>query len=132
MCTCSIRAPLLCVLELLIDELGADVNAATPSGLSPLHLAAEYDNAGAVALLLEKGADPLVEDDVLKRTPLHLAAAYGGADTASALLDAGGEAACRTSAFGTPLKIADRRPRDRATRGVVRLLKAAAGDAASV
>ncbi|KAH8076712.1 hypothetical protein JL721_736 [Aureococcus anophagefferens] len=129
-CTCSIRKPLWCVLDLLLGDLGADPNAATKAGLTPLHLAAKYDNERGVDALLRHGAKPLAEDGAYRRTALHFAAAYAGERTVLRLLDARGgeEAACRSSAQGTPLQIASLRPLKAETRGVLRRLREALGE----
>lgn len=75
---CAVRAPLAGVLGLLVDALGVDPNAATPGGLSLLHLAAAYDNADAVVALLGRGA--VHAEDARGRTPLDLARAYAFID----------------------------------------------------
>ncbi|KAH8056214.1 hypothetical protein JL722_7516 [Aureococcus anophagefferens] len=125
-----IRKPLWCVLDLLLGDLGADPNAATKAGLTPLHLAAKYDNERGVDALLRHGAKPLAEDGAYRRTALHFAAAYAGERTVLRLLDARGgeEAACRSSAQGTPLQIASLRPLKAETRGVLRRLREALGE----
>ena len=84
MCSCAVRARLAPVLELLLDEedgLDADPNLATPSGLTPLHLAAEYDNFAAVACLIRHGADPEMREHAFDRQPLHMAASYAAPAT---------------------------------------------------
>lgn len=45
------------VVELLIER-GADVNAGSPNGSTPLMMAARYGSEDSVALLLARGADP--------------------------------------------------------------------------
>ena len=45
------------VVQLLIDR-GADLNAASPNGSTPLMMAAQYGSEDSVKLLLERGADP--------------------------------------------------------------------------
>jgi ankyrin repeat protein len=57
------------VLEVLTLE-EADVNAGDRHGLTPLHVAAERGNVGAVRHLLESGARPDVTDEYTV-TPLH-------------------------------------------------------------
>ena len=52
--------------------------AATASGLTLLHVAANHDNEAAVAVLLARGARPQAED-ASKRTPLDLAVAHARA-----------------------------------------------------
>ena len=67
----------------LVDELGADVNEASPSavwtvladlraGATPLMAAASADDPDTVAFLLEKGADPAATDSA-GNTALHYA-----------------------------------------------------------
>jgi len=89
MCSCAVRARLAPVLELLLDEedgLDADPNLATPSGLTPLHLAAEYDNFAAVACLIRHGADPKMREHAFDRRPLHMAASYAAPATVMLLV----------------------------------------------
>ena len=89
MCSCAVRARLAPVLELLLDEedgLDADPNLATPSGLTPLHLAAEYDNFAAVACLIRHGADPEMREHAFDRQPLHMAASYAAPATVMLLV----------------------------------------------
>ncbi len=42
----------------LLLEKGADVNAASPNGSTPLMMAAQYGSEDSVKLLLAAGADP--------------------------------------------------------------------------
>lgn len=51
------------VLRFLVLEEGADVNLRDDAGVTPLHLAMQVGSFGAVAFLLEHGADPLAYDD---------------------------------------------------------------------
>ena len=88
-CSCSVRPKLAPVLELLLDEedgLNADPNLATPSGLTPLHLAAEYDNFAAVACLIRHGGDLQAREHAFDRMPVHVAAAYAGPVTVMSLV----------------------------------------------
>ena len=54
-------------------EHGADANARTYDGDTPLHLAVQYNEATAATAILERGADPNVKDRN-GRTPLYHAA----------------------------------------------------------
>eukprot|EP00965_Chrysotila_dentata_P172801 5702211-Pleurochrysis_carterae.AAC.1 len=51
----------------------ADLTAATPSGWTPLHEAANASSAEAAAALLEHGALAVAQDNVHGWTPLHVA-----------------------------------------------------------
>lgn len=57
-------------------EAGADVNACTPLGRTPLHVAAAMGHGHIVDLLLEKGADIDAEDEH-GETALTIAAKFG-------------------------------------------------------
>ncbi|XP_053402143.1 uncharacterized protein LOC128557808 isoform X2 [Mercenaria mercenaria] len=57
-------------------EAGADVNACTPLGRTPLHVAASQGHGHIVDLLLEKGADIDAEDES-GATALTIAARFG-------------------------------------------------------
>ena len=66
----------------LLTDKGADVNARSARGRTPLLIAASHDgNADVVRLLFSKGADPAKATDKLSNTPL-LAATYAN-DTES-------------------------------------------------
>ena len=55
---------------------GADVNAKTEYGATPLFFACDRGNAEVVKLLLDAGADPNVHDTFYKATPTIWAARY--------------------------------------------------------
>lgn len=54
----------------------ANVNIFSNKGYYPIHIAALYNQAKAVRLLLEKGSNPNCIDDQMC-TPMHLAAKKG-------------------------------------------------------
>ncbi len=77
-------------------RLGANANAATREGATPLHIAARGDPRGQMTkLLLEKGGDPnRVQSDRPGsdgKSPLHVAAESGNAAVVKLLLDADAE-----------------------------------------
>jgi len=85
---------------------GADPNARDEDGWTPLHLAATYDGAEAVAALLAGGADLNARDED-GWTPLHVAALVGGAEAVAALLDEGADDGARTAAGLLPADLAE-------------------------
>jgi len=84
---------------------GADPNAATSGGRTPLHRAAWHGHSETVAALLAAGADPdAAAGD--GRTPLHEAARYGSAETVALLLAVGADPDAAASDGRTPLHLA--------------------------
>lgn len=59
--TWAVRRPQTPVCVLL--GAGADIEARSPDGLTPLHWACRFNSAENVDLLLKAGADPIAEDD---------------------------------------------------------------------
>jgi len=51
------------LVRLLIDR-GAELNAPSPNGTTPLMMAAQYGSEDSVTLLLERGADPKLRNDL--------------------------------------------------------------------
>jgi ankyrin repeat protein len=76
------------LVEFLISK-GADLGAATESGQTPLHVAAEWGCVEAVELLVANGADPMARD-VLGATPLDLARAMQNTRVVELLQKRGG------------------------------------------
>lgn len=78
----------------LLEELkeglakGMPVDERSPDGSTPLHLAASSNQAKAVKMLLDAGADPTALDRA-RHTPLILAAAVGDLEAVQVLVDAG-------------------------------------------
>ena len=90
------------VAELL--DAGEPVDARTPDGFTPLHLAAYFGGVRAVALLLERGADVhAVADNPMRIQALHAAASGRHLDAATALLRAGADPNARQQSGYTPL-----------------------------
>lgn len=94
-------------IELLTWALrnGADINAQNTMKKTPLHLAAEQNQATAVKVLLESGAD-LMPKTLAGFTPLHLAVLNGHEDVVRTLLEHGGVDEHADSVHGTPVEMA--------------------------
>ena len=76
-------------LKSLLDQDKTLVDAYGQNGISPLHSAAMNGQNGAVKLLLEYGADPMVENDD-GNNAINSANVEGHPDTAKILVDAAG------------------------------------------
>jgi ankyrin repeat protein len=76
-----------------VDGLAeGDVAQRSADGFTPLHYAAFFGGAEAVAALLARGADPdAVAENDMRVTPLHSAAAAGDGESVRLLLDAGAD-----------------------------------------
>lgn len=81
---------------------GADVNARTPDGTTPLYIAAHHDNASVLRALLDAGADIHARNSV-GDTALTLAAVSGYDSTVAFLLSRGARADVRDNAGRTTL-----------------------------
>ena len=91
------RGDAAAVAALLSSAGGADANAATASGRTPLHFAAEDGHVEVARLLLDAGAD-VNAATALGRTALHSAAHYcGSVDLVRLLLDRGADVNASTS-----------------------------------
>lgn len=86
----------------LLLERGADVNAATSLGETPLHTAALHGRPVEAALLLERGANPNARLSN-GMTPLHWAAQRGYSEFVSLLLERSADARSRDKGGRTPL-----------------------------
>jgi ankyrin repeat protein len=88
-------------------EQGADVNAAAENAqrVTPLHAAAAVRDRETLRLLLERGADPNVKQQ-LDYTPLHGAASRGDVEMAELLLANGAQRDARASDGMTPAEVA--------------------------
>lgn len=71
------------LIELLIDS-GADVNAQSTGGETPIMKAISFDNADATKTLLEKGADSEIENK-MGRNAISFAKASRNKDILAAL-----------------------------------------------
>lgn len=91
-------------LEARLDEDAARANVHAGDGFTPLGLAAFFDRAEAVKLLLKRGADARTASTNAQRVqPLHSAVAAGSAESVKALLAAGADANARQQGGFTPL-----------------------------
>jgi len=86
------------IMKLLIER-GADLNAASRTGLTVLHHAAKKINTPAVKLLLDSGMDVNIADNN-GYTPLHYAARDSEVDTVALLLEHGADTYAKTTDFG--------------------------------
>ncbi len=92
------------IVKELIDE-GVDVNKADKYGVTPLIIAALYDQLYLVKLLLDKGAE-VNHTDKYGETPLYVAAKCGQLDVAQLLLDKGAEVNKANTDGATPFDMA--------------------------
>jgi ankyrin repeat protein len=101
-------------MQSLLDA-GADVHARSTNGLAnqPLHAAVAGGSAGAVALLLSRGADPSATQHG-GWTPLQAAAQAGHLEVLRLLLEQGADPAARNAEGATALALAERHHRDAA------------------
>jgi len=103
---------------------GAEIQARSEDGSTPLHDASvENSTGGSVTLLLAAGAniEARTRDG---ETPLHRAAAYGTPEAIAALLEAGADGKARASENKTPFDLAKDNSKLKNT-DAYRLLKAA-------
>ena len=92
----------------LLLEAGADPNAATVGGCTPLMLASHNDDLPLAGSLLEAGADPDSMDED-GRTALHIAAFHGSVELLWRLLDAGADPNAANRWTQTPAECAQAR-----------------------
>ena len=84
---------------------GADINAQSDEGESPLHIAALVGNSAAVYALIEAGAD-INARHKYGATPMHSAALSGNPAVVKKLIDAGADVRVRNNDGNTPLHLA--------------------------
>ena len=91
-------------LRALLD----DVNAFSPDGFTPLHLAVYAEQPEAARLLIDAGADvdALSTGSIAQVTPLGTAAFVRSTRMAELLLEAGADVNARSAAENTPLQSA--------------------------
>jgi len=108
-------------------DAGGAVDARTPDGFTPLHLAAFFGAPAVAALLIARGADvAAVADNPMRIQALHAAASGGHVGIATALLAAGADPDAVQQGGYTPLHAAAANGDTR----LVRVLLAAGADPA--
>ena len=86
----------------LLIEKGADIDAKTPKGLTPLYIAARSKKYNVLELLIQKGAN--VNELCPEESALFLSANNGDENLAKILIDNNADINIKTSASGfTPL-----------------------------
>lgn len=75
----------------ILLEAGADPDAATSTGVTAMHFAADANAAQVVEALVTRGGDVNARDGFSERTPLMFAAVRGADAAVAALLDAGAD-----------------------------------------
>src|SRR5690349_13912274 len=88
----------------LLIERGADVNAGTKLGGSPLIAAVAKNRVEFITLLLAHGANPNLP--VGDQTALHVAVKHGCLDCVKALVEAGADVNARTDPIRPPIHLA--------------------------
>lgn len=89
------------IVRALLDK-GADINAKSPYGATPLYFAASNGHLEVVRLLVERGADVNAKDTFYGITALSSATAKGRAQIVKILIDKGAEGSAQalvTAAF---------------------------------
>lgn len=75
----------------LLLECGANVNASTKNGLSPLIIAVLYNSTDIANLLINHRANVKDSNNILQWTPLHLASLLGNNDIVTVLIRKGAD-----------------------------------------
>ncbi|KAG9072581.1 26S proteasome non-ATPase regulatory subunit 10 [Linnemannia hyalina] len=92
------------ITTLLLNK-GANVNAKTETGTTPLHYASSKNHLDVARILLDKGADPKLDDDN-KQTPLHRAAVRGYTPLTKLLIEKRSRINTPDTVRNTPLHLA--------------------------
>ena len=94
---------LLDAAELLI-EMGADVNAKSNNGGTPLRYACVRGYIDVAELLIENGADVNAKNECNGGTPLHFACGKGPVNVAELLIENGADVNAEDNDGDTPLR----------------------------
>jgi ankyrin repeat protein len=84
---------------------GADVNAKSNWGTTPLHVTSRDNHIEIVKLLLDAGADVEAKDN-FGRTPLHWASGNNHIEIAKLLIERGADVGAKANNGSTPLHVA--------------------------
>src|SRR5690606_7561670 len=84
-------------------DAGADIEALSHGGETPLSRAARADACDVVKKLLLRGASLATRHGALRETPLHVAISAGAMHSANVLLAAGASVHARDAEGATPL-----------------------------
>jgi ankyrin repeat protein len=96
----------MALIKLLLAS-GADLTAADKKKKCCLHLSASYGHDACLALLLDSGADGMLEaQDILGNTALHYSAKYGHLESTQLLLETASNALVRNKNGRTPYDLA--------------------------
>ncbi|EAY13676.1 ankyrin repeat protein, putative [Trichomonas vaginalis G3] len=102
----SLNFHLSSLLEYFISN-GADINAKTKGGLTPLHIAAFKNYQETSEILISNGADINAKTE-FSWTPLHIAARNNCKETSEILISNGADINAKTKDGWTPLHLAAR------------------------
>lgn len=94
------------IIEALIEE-GQDIDVQGPYGRTALHYACLNGHRAMAQSLLERGANPSIEEYVDYCRPLHLAVYHGYVDIVNALLEYGAEVNIENFVGRTPLDLVE-------------------------
>lgn len=92
-------------ISLSLIEAGADVNKASHTKLTPLHVAVKSNN-GVAKVLIENGADINAKEELADRTPLHCAVEKGNYEMVCMLLYYGADTSIINAYAMTPFMYA--------------------------
>lgn len=116
-------------LAAILDADPAQVNALSPDGFTPLHLACFSGGPAATALLVERGAglETVSRAEIAQVRPLGTAAFSGDVESARVLLDTGADPNGAGAGGNTPLQTAVQTGNEE----LIELLKTHGADAGS-